>query len=383
MKIAFLLDKFPQNGGVEAVTILLVNRLVDHGFEVDIWAKMGDKNGILLSLSPKVKFMPIPAHNFCADFFAILIDTEKIDIIVNQGAYPSTNKILAKLYTRKYIPIVSVLHNEPTYLLKDALASSKEGGIRGQIKSLFPYAYKNYICRIIKKNFKRINSFSETIVLLSPRYMEEYYNSFPDTQWGKLQSIPNPIIFGPLDNVPKEKIVLYVGRLAERHKKLTRLFDIWAKVSPNNPEWKLYIVGDGKDGEYYKSYSEKENLKNVFFEGFQLNPVSYYKRASILVMTSEYEGFPLTMIEAMRYGCVPIVYNSFSASNDIIANTENGYLVTAFNEDNYIDSLEKIMHNSDLLESMSRNAYSSIQKYDIEIIIKKWIALFEDVQAQS
>jgi glycosyltransferase involved in cell wall biosynthesis len=63
-------------------------------------------------------------------------------------------------------------------------------------------------------------------------------------------------------------------------------------------------------------------LKRVNFEGYR-NPQPFYKRASIFVMTSANEGFPMTLIEAQQNGCVPVVMNSFSALREIIQNNIN------------------------------------------------------------
>lgn len=64
-------------------------------------------------------------------------------------------------------------------------------------------------------------------------------------------------------------------------------------------------------------------LRNVSFEGFQ-NPKEYYERASILLLTSEFEGFPLVLPECMSFGVIPAVYGSYSAVYDIV---EDGKMV--------------------------------------------------------
>ena len=66
-------------------------------------------------------------------------------------------------------------------------------------------------------------------------------------------------------------------------------------------------------------------LKRVSLEGFK-RPDNYYKRASILLLTSEFEGFPLVLAESMSFGVIPVVYGSFSAIYDIIENNKDGII---------------------------------------------------------
>lgn len=68
------------------------------------------------------------------------------------------------------------------------------------------------------------------------------------------------------------------------------------------------------------------DLEHVSFEGFQ-QPKPYYERASILLFTSEYEGFPLVLAECMSFGVIPVVYDSYSAVRDIIDDGKDGVVI--------------------------------------------------------
>ena len=77
-------------------------------------------------------------------------------------------------------------------------------------------------------------------------------------------------------------------------------------------DWILRIVGDGPERDNIEHMVQKLELKNVRFEGFQY-PRSYYEISSILILTSEYEGFGLVVAEAMSFGVIPVVLGSYSA----------------------------------------------------------------------
>ncbi|RGN76255.1 glycosyltransferase [Segatella copri] len=74
------------------------------------------------------------------------------------------------------------------------------------------------------------------------------------------------------------------------------------------------------------------------FEGFQ-SPIEYYKRASIICMTSSFEGFPMVLVEAMQFGCVPIAFDSFEAIRDVIIPEKTGELVKPFKIKDFVNKL--------------------------------------------
>lgn len=104
---------------------------------------------------------------------------------------------------------------------------------------------------------------------------------------------------------------------------------IWKHIQLDKEfnEWHLYIVGDGKDKSFYLDFTRNNNIPNVHFEGRRY-PIPYYKRASIFAMTSAFEGFPMSIIEAQQNGVVTIVMDSFLSVHDIIDNDVNGVLIS-------------------------------------------------------
>ena len=124
----------------------------------------------------------------------------------------------------------------------------------------------------------------------------------------------------PLDvsYVYKTKEIIYVGRLDFVQKRVYRVIDTWNYLEEKFPDWRLTIVGDGGDRDNLEGHVKALGLKHVSFEGFQ-SPIDYYKRASLLMLTSDFEGFPLVLAECMSFGVVPVVYNSYAAVGDIIS----------------------------------------------------------------
>ena len=97
-------------------------------------------------------------------------------------------------------------------------------------------------------------------------------------------------------------------------------------------------------------------------------------------MTSEYEGLPLTLIESISYGVIPIVYASFSSVYDIVENNKNGILIpkesTGYNQKQMVKEISTLIENNHLKEELGYNAYQSSKNFDIKYIYNKWNNLF-------
>lgn len=119
--------------------------------------------------------------------------------------------------------------------------------------------------------------------------------------------------------------IVYVGRLTEQ-KDPMRLIDVLVKVTELSPKSRIAIVGKGDLEENVRKKVEKKNLENnIVFKGFMNNPLKLLECSKVMIMTSKYEGLPMTVLEAMALG-VPLVSTPVDGLKDIIENGVNGYL---------------------------------------------------------
>ena len=171
-----------------------------------------------------------------------------------------------------------------------------------------------------------------------------------------------------------------MGRIDFNQKRVYRVIDTWAKLEAKFPDWKLTIVGDGIERENVEKQVKDYGLQRVSFEGFQ-QPKPYFERASILMLTSEYEGFPLVLAECMSFGVIPAVYNSYSAVGDIIANGKNGIVIPYHQEGYKADEaaglLNSIMEDEGKREAMAQAAIEKSKDYSVEKIYEEWLETFE------
>ena len=238
--------------------------------------------------------------------------------------------------------------------------------------------------RILRRKFTMFYDYDDKVVVFSDSYAESYRKIIQNKNGGKLFVIPNPLSFPvslPKEEVKnKQKEVVFVGRLTEEQKRVSYALKIW-QIIEKNPllqEWKLTIVGDGEDEEFLFWLAKKYHLKRVSFEGRQ-DPMPYYKRASIMMLTSSYEGWPMVMMEAMPMGCCCISFDSFGAIYDMVDDGYNGRVVPNNNLQNYASCLSELMLDDEKRIMMGINAIESSKRFTIEKIGTRWHNLYESL----
>lgn len=237
-----------------------------------------------------------------------------------------------------------------------------------------------------KDNFiDKLLIFSDKVLFLSPQFKDQYIQLRNPKSVEKLDWCYNPLVFDnfiSMDEIcKKRKEVLFVGRLLESNKKISKLLTIWKHIQLDKEfnEWHLYIVGDGKDKSFYLDFTRNNNIPNVHFEGRRY-PIPYYKRASIFAMTSAFEGFPMSIIEAQQNGVVPIVMDSFLSVHDIIDNDVNGVLISYGNTTMFAESLKSLMKDEMRRNKLAIKGLETCRRFNIETVVDRWEEIFEKMR---
>ena len=164
----------------------------------------------------------------------------------------------------------------------------------------------------------------------------------------------------------KNKNLIMVARLQNNHKR----FDLVIKAMKKLQEFNIKIYGDGPDKENLQALIAQEKVENVYLMGGTNKIQEALDKASIFIMTSDFEGYGITNIEAMRRGLPIILRNTFEAAQDIIVDNQNGILLAKeWNEDQFIEAIYKIYNN---YEYYSKNALILARRYNSEVIKEEW-----------
>lgn len=373
----------PLRGGVGRVTDTLCKELQKRWYQVFYlnadWVAEERKK---YKYPAPVTILPIKNIDDaqCVISYRKYLTENKIDVVINQDA----------LYVDFYnnvgdlpIKVISVIHNNPlmnyNHLLNDLLTlrnNSLLERMKRIVRCLLYLRVKKQLKEYIDKRFGNIILSSDKILMLSPYYVQSLKN-FGISVENKFDYVYNPNSF-PLQTslFKKKKEIIYVGRLDNRSKKVGRLIKVWSKVGKKYPDWNLTIVGDGPDRNQLEVLKKKYQVGNLTFEGFQ-SPIEYYKRASIICMTSSFEGFPMVLVEAMQFGCVPIAFDSFEAIHDVIIPEKTGELVKPFKIKDYINKLSNLIDDDTKRTTMSDAASMYVARFDVKTIADRWEYILE------
>ena len=390
MNLVFLL-KTGEIGGIGIVTARLANKFVQEGHEVVFVSFNRPPEVMLNKLDKRILTFQLGKYEISKSiirrFRKILIEN-KIDFILNQMGLPYIPIIVAKKASKGLnVKIITTYHNSPNYNGRVQHVKNQMIGKTGLILLFYKlkkYLYMKVTSTAMKYNYKQ----SDRFIVLSNSYVEEFKSFTKIGDVPKLRVLNNPVMLDNKKrlnfeaiNKSKEKEIIYVGRLDGIQKCVFRVLDTWNIFKKKHPEWNLFIVGDGEERCNLERKANMMKLKDVFFVGYQ-NPLDYYKRARLLLLTSDFEGFPLVLVEAMSYGVIPVVYDSFSALNDIIDNGKDGIIVSkvsqSFSPEEMFKGMELALYGDTLLQNMSSNAMEKSHNYELDKIYNDWLALFNE-----
>ena len=388
MRIFFFLHQYPAFGGIETVTTMLAGAFAEDGHAVAIASSRSRPGTNLLDQLPKsVRVHQLPEDEFESEKNRVdllgVLESFAPDIIVFQDSYaPIESTLFTALESYKGVmpKVVIVEHSIPKVPVALGEMTLRDGVVRfvrriaGRI--LYPVRYWKSL-RHERRRRRYLYERADKYVFLSPRY-KDMSNRIAGVDGGsKLAALPNPVrqVTKSPDIGAKEKEMLYCGSLIPS-KGVGRLIAIWTELESRYPDWRFTIVGDGIERDELERRVKESGLKCVCFEGFQRETETYYHRASILVMASSFEGWPMVLGEAMQQGCVPVAYDSFASLYDIVEDGVSGRIVKAFRRSDFAATLDSLMGDDALRRRLQQGALIKSNEYSLQNIKNLWYSLF-------
>lgn len=187
----------------------------------------------------------------------------------------------------------------------------------------------------------------------------------------------NPAFIKPVFEGERKKEIVSVGRIDanKNHMLLIEAFEELLKEKPETfGEYKVIIYGDGELRPKLLDYVKNHGLENnVFLPGLVKHVEDVIDKSEIFVLTSNTEGLPNTLLEAMSLGLVSISTDCpCGGPRDIIEHKKNGFLILVGDKMDLKENLQEIAPNSQLKQEICKNAVKIREKYNPELIHKKW-----------
>ena len=387
MNILFVFYSFPGIGGVESVSNNLIDYLGKY-YKIYTLAFKGDDTAPKsLLISESIRFpLALELENMDSNtrFFNSTVEKYDIDCVVNQGLYPEMTQIVLNTHRDCSVRVISVLHAVPGYekmqfwgldIIKNASAYKS---IERKILYWFGLnqRYNRYVGSY-RKACRRAAEEGYKIVLLTREYEKMFIREYGLERYqDKICSIENPLPerYGSIslpDWNNRSNSLLYVGRLSQE-KRVDIIIDLWKNVG--RPDWYLHIVGEGPEKKYLED--KCSGLDNVIFTGYVHEPAEYYSKGKILLLTSVFEGFGMSIAEAQRFGVVPVVYDVSAGVRSVIENG-GGILVRKDDFVTLCRSVQKLMKDEELLRGMSEKVYLKSDMYNLDRIGLRWKELID------
>ena len=351
-KICFFSANFENGGGTERVTAIIANRLAELGYDITIISCIGGEKSFF-QLNPKIKLDRL--YKSCGGL--------KFNLT---AAYKLRQKI--KEYDFDYIIDIDTIHS--------FFSIPATIGLRTKVISWEHFNFYNTM-NIKRREWGRIlaSRFANRIVTLTNEDRETFLKNLNIRC--KIDYIYNPT---PYPNEKKSlcesKIAVAIGRLVEI-KGFDKLLDIWKKIEEKDSEWELYIIGSGEDREKLLNQKESLNLKRVIFIENTKNIKEYYEKASIYLMTSRFEGLPMTLIEAQSFGLPIISYDIKTGPKDIVNDGEDGYLIENDNSEEFANRFLELSQNKETIKEFSLRAYENSKRFKLDSIVEKWVKILD------
>ena len=353
LNICFLSGDMSRTGGTERVLSIIANELSKqkNKFNIHILSITNENNTSYFNLENEIKndrILKSKDVNFKKQYFQIVkgirhyIKENNIDILIDV-------EVIASLFS---IPA--------TRFTKTKLISWEHFNF---------YEDNGSHLRIYAR--KLAARFSNCIITLTEHDKQNYLNNL-DIK-GKVEYIYNPI--EEVDDIEcniKSKQIISVGRLTYQ-KGFDMLCDVAKVVLKDNKGWKWLILGDGEDKDKLRSKIKEYGLENkLILKGNVSNVEEYYKNSSLYVMTSRFEGLPMTLLEAKTYKLPIVSFNCLTGPSEIVKNNVNGYLINPENVEAMSNKLNILMNDENKLKEFSNNAQIDIEKFKLKPIIERW-----------
>lgn len=206
--------------------------------------------------------------------------------------------------------------------------------------------------------------------------------------WGNLPNIeviPNAAmhVSDAYSDVMNKRVIA-VGRL-DYQKGFDRLVQAWQLVRHTGKftDWKLDIFGQGEWREMLQQMIDKAELQDSVRLNRPTKQIGEeYVKSDMLVMSSNYEGFPMVMIEAMACGLPVVSFDYKCGPKDIIQPGINGLLVPNGDIQALADAMMKVMEDEAYRKMLSLNARTVVDTYSEQAVMSQWIRLFTSITAK-
>jgi len=349
-KVIFFLSSL-EEGGAQRVVSILSNNLSERDFDIEVLTYYNED--INYELSNKVKVVSViketNSNNILTNSLWIKKHFNKNgDIIVS---FLAPFNMLALAINNK-LPIIVADRNDPSRVPGNKI-----------VRKLRDLLYK-------KAN----------MVVLQTETNRKYFSYIKNTK----------VIYNPIDmkenaglalRSKKSNKIVSVARLMPQKNQLM-LIDAFNEIKDKYKDYKLVIYGEGTSrDELQKHIDELDLTEKIVLAGNSKDVFNDIKDAKIFVLSSNYEGMPNSLIEAMCLG-LPVISTRVSGTEELIEDGMNGFIIDVNSKEQLVYKLNKLLEDEKLREEFGEKAIELNKKLAVDVISKQWIDCINEVLSE-
>ena len=287
-----------------------------------------------------------------------------IDLLISHMSLTNIVALIARRLSKKSFPIIAVEHNTPSIKYKN----------EGMLRQLIPF--------LMKKTYH----LADAIVCVSEGVRKDLVTLLLSKEHRNILTIYNPVVSKMLEEKKKEKInhewfkqgkkvIIGIGRL-EPVKNFSLLIEAFYDVYKQDNETRLIILGEGSERSRLQQKIDSLGLSHVVdMPGFVQNPFGYLSRSSLFVLSSNFEGLPTVVIEALACGTPVVATDCPSGPREILVNGEYGEIVPVGDREGIAKAIMKQLKREHDHSKLERRA----SDFNVDKSIAQYEALIESL----
>ncbi|WP_303325638.1 glycosyltransferase [Turicimonas muris] len=344
------------NGGVERVISMQAPLLQEHGFEVVLFTEEVTENDY--SCTVNFPIVVLPRQGDPKRFKVLdkaLVDNE-IDLVIYHAS--SSPSMLFDLLTIKLCQRYFVLcrHENTTQSL------AQNCTFFTQFASTYKLADSLVVLSSMERAYYRSYGIQTSYI---PNPFPLSVNIEESLLRNSLERNTESLILHRLEKKSKPRHLVWIARLENNQKNYKEALEIFQLVSMTEKNVVCHIVGKGEtnaDAEYVRNFIERKNLQdNIIYEGFSLEPEQFLEIADIHLMTSTYECFPMSLVEAKTYAVPTVLYELPYLE---LLKDRKGYIsVPRHDVAGAAEVICELLRNNDRRKQLALDAKSSIKDF--------------------
>lgn len=367
--IAFIIERYAEFGGTERVTSHIMNALSERKYSIKLLEVFKThKSPFPLDINIKQDYLLNEKyHTICPDTFK-----EKLKI------FTLIVYNLIKFFKKERISVVVL---SSTHHACYAILAAK-------ICNVKVISWEHFNCRSIV-DYKPLAigrflsaRFADYVITLTEQDKDLWYRDFKVKS--KIVSIPNIVTdYKNISYENRQNIILTCGRVTHQ-KGYDLLLQVWEKITadPRSEGWELHIYGKIDECDFSKkilSYIKEKSIKKIYILPAK-NKIEYeYKKASIYVAPSRYEGFSVALAESASAGIPAVSFDCLCGGRDIISSGESGYLVNVQDIDGMAKKVLTLMKDEESRKIMGQKAKERSKRYYEDKVILSWEKIISDI----